>query len=131
MFTPSAYQYNPRHSSAPTEIQKTARDLSDGTVAVPQTDDLVKMGKRDAWGKLLAYEVTVPILVDPHHALQACLHILLALVEYQLTQYSIQQQLQSSGNSWAVDDDDLQSTLVKLVPVLACSHVMLSPSIWQ
>lgn len=57
MFTPSAYQYNPRHSTGPSEIQKTARDLTDNAVAAPQTDDLVKLGKRDAWAKFLAYEV--------------------------------------------------------------------------
>lgn len=59
MFTPSAYQYNPRHSTGPSEIQRTARDLTDNAVAAPQTDDLVKLGKRDAWAQFLAFEVCI------------------------------------------------------------------------
>lgn len=63
MFTPSAYQYNPRHSTGPSEIQRTARDLTaDNAVAAPQADDLVKLGKRDAWAKFLAYEVSHRLL---------------------------------------------------------------------
>lgn len=58
MFTPSAYQYNPRQSSGPSEIQRTARDLTDHAAAAPQADDLVKLGKRDAWAQFLAYEVS-------------------------------------------------------------------------
>ena len=79
MFTPSAYQYNPRHSTGPSEIQRTARDLTaDNAVAAPQADDLVKLGKRDAWAKFLAYEVSHRLLchlelkpkLDPHTFLQ-------------------------------------------------------------
>ena len=63
MFTPSAYQYNPRHSTGPSEIQRTARDLTaENAVAAPQADDLVKLGKRDAWAKFLAYEVSSRLL---------------------------------------------------------------------
>lgn len=35
---------------------------NEGTVAtVPQTDDLVKLGKRKAWAKFLAYEVSAHV----------------------------------------------------------------------
>lgn len=61
MFGTSAYQYNPRHSAAPSEMPRGIKleHNTDTTVAaVPQTDDLVKLGKRKAWAKFLAYEVS-------------------------------------------------------------------------
>ena len=68
MFTTSAYQYNPRHSAAPSEMPRGIKtEQNEGALmAAPQTDDLVKLGKRQAWAKFLAYEV-------PAHCLQpAC-----------------------------------------------------------
>ena len=60
MFGTSAYQYNPRHSAAPSEVPRGIKlEPAEGTVAtVPQADDLVKLGKRKAWAKFLAYEVS-------------------------------------------------------------------------
>lgn len=59
MFTTSAYQYNPRHSAAPSEMPRgiKAEPNEGAIIAAPQTDDLVKLGKREAWAKFLAYEV--------------------------------------------------------------------------
>ena len=65
MFGTSAYQYNPRHSAAPSEMPRGIKSEhnSDTTVAaVPQTDDLVKLGKRKAWAKFLAYEVSATLI---------------------------------------------------------------------
>ena len=59
MFTTSAYQYNPRHSAAPSEMPRGIKtEQNEGALmATPQTDDLVKRGKRQAWANFLAYEV--------------------------------------------------------------------------
>lgn len=65
MFGTSAYQYNPRHSAAPSEMPRGIKmeHNSDTTVAaVPQTDDLIKLGKRKAWAKFLAYEVCALVI---------------------------------------------------------------------
>lgn len=64
MFGTSAYQYNPRHSAAPSEMPRGIKmePHSESAVAtVPQTDDLVKLGKRKAWAKFLAYEVSTNV----------------------------------------------------------------------
>lgn len=61
MFGTSAYQYNPRHSAAPSEMPrgiKLEQNSDTSVAAVPQTDDLIKLGKRKAWAKFLAYEVS-------------------------------------------------------------------------
>ena len=63
MFTTSAYQYNPRHSAAPSEMPRGIKpEPNEGNTsaltAAPQTDDLVKLGKRQAWAKFLAYEAS-------------------------------------------------------------------------
>ena len=62
MFTTSAYQYNPRHSTTPSQMPRDLRaEPNEGAVTAAQTrnDDLVKLGKRQAWAKFLAYEVRV------------------------------------------------------------------------
>ncbi|KAL3142941.1 hypothetical protein ABBQ38_003227 [Trebouxia sp. C0009 RCD-2024] len=67
MFGTSAYQYNPRHSAAPSEMPRGIKmeHNSDTTVAaVPQTDDLIKLGKRKAWAKFLAYEGSFQVCLD-------------------------------------------------------------------
>ena len=64
MFTTSAYQYNPRHSAAPSDMPRGIKaEPNEGAItAAPQTDDLVKLGKREAWAKFLAYEVPATCL---------------------------------------------------------------------
>ena len=75
MFTTSAYQYNPRHSAAPSEMSRGIKaEPNEGAItAAPQTDDLVKLGKREAWAKFLAYEVPATCLY---------LHLLSSMRQY-------------------------------------------------
>lgn len=65
-------------------------ELNEGTVAtVPQSDDLVKLGKRKAWAKFLAYEVTCWLLcfsaAIPKAVKSAHMHILHILPLVQVT----------------------------------------------
>lgn len=70
MFGTSAYQYNPRHSTAASEVPRSIKmEPNEGVVAnVPQTDELVRLGKRKAWAKFLAFEVSCM-----KHGAQSCI----------------------------------------------------------
>lgn len=69
-FPPAAFQYNPRQSIVQSEHHNPNKGHHAGAVEVvaPHHGNVVKMGKREAWTRFLAYEVSThsaPPVVSP------------------------------------------------------------------